>query len=591
MSTNPLNDISKVYLEQVSESAVPGKPAEKLGAVTAIPKSEQEAARERILAKTKAKREAMKTEALDPVGQEDADIDNDGDTDKTDKYLHNRRKAIGKAIAKNRGKDVKESFSNWRQDLSEVMSDTESEIKIKEKKVNNKIKINPKLGEAIEEIGEVLFEMTEIEITEEVSIAAEYFYEQGLNEYGIDILIEELGLDRFVDFVFEISEEYTLVEARTLTGKKKSPASGKDRGVSLKAAPGKTTKAAVEKQGTTKRLSSSSSPTIKKNRVAVKKAVEKQPETKSTEARTKTGIAGRVGAALGAAVKRGREDIKRVQDAAQTARNVAARRGAEAKAVYDAVRERGRSAEQSATATRARRKAKVATGRAVQAATPVVKKAVKAGAAAAGAGAGSLKAGKSPAAAAGRAAGTFVRKMTKEELELLEKAESEQQQKLFGLALSVKRGQTPRSEASPEVLKIVDSMSEKKIRDFAKTKHEGIPKKVEEELQPTTPQQFAAQRQLTMAQRKLTAADQAALRMKKKEVQQQEEFVSEEDYDRMKDERMMRGGVDGNTDYRKPSKTGSSKPVDPEQRKKIAQKALELVRQQTISKYGKGSLM
>lgn len=63
---------------------------------------------------------------------------------------------------------------------------------------------------------------------------------------------------------------------------------------------------------------------------------------------------------------------------------------------------------------------------------------------------------------------------------LQEKAESEQQQKLFGLALSVKRGKTSRSEASPEVLKIVDSMSEKQIRDYAKTKHEGIPKKVEE---------------------------------------------------------------------------------------------------------------
>jgi hypothetical protein len=547
---------------------------------------------ERIAIVKKAK--GMK-EALDPVGKEDADIDNDGDTDKTDKYLHNRRKAIGKAIAKNRGKDVKEGFSNWRQDLAEVMNDTESETKIKEKKINNKIKINPKLGEAVEEIGGVLLEMFEIgdaELTEEVDIATEYFYDQGLNEEGIDILIEELGHDEFVDFIFEISEEYTLVEARTLTGKKKSPATGKERGVSLKAAPGKSTKSAVEKYGTTRRLSSSPSATIRKKSVAVKKAVEKQPETKSTPSETKKGIAGRVGAALGAAVKRGREDIKRVQDAAQTARNVAARRGAEAKAVYDAVRERGRSAEQSSIATKARRKAKVATGRAVQAATPVVKKAVKASAAAAGAGAGSLKAGKSPAAAAGRAAGTFVRKMTKEELELLEKAESEQQQKLFGLALSVKRGQTPRSQASAEVLKIVDSMSEKKIRDFAKTKHEGIPKKVEEELQPTTPQQFAAQRQLAMAQKKLTAADQIALQKKKKEmIQTQEEFVSEEDYDRMKDERMMRGGVDGNTNYRKPAKTGSSKPVDPEQRKKIAQKALELVRQQTISKYGKGSLM
>ena len=53
---------------------------------------------------------------LDPVGKEDKDIDNDGDHDKTDKYLLNRRKAIGKAIAKKRGR-VKEGFSAWRVDL------------------------------------------------------------------------------------------------------------------------------------------------------------------------------------------------------------------------------------------------------------------------------------------------------------------------------------------------------------------------------------------------------------------------------------------------------------------------------------------
>ena len=53
---------------------------------------------------------------MDPVGQEDKDINNDGKTDGTDKYLMNRRKAIGKAIAKKRGK-VKEGFSAWRIDL------------------------------------------------------------------------------------------------------------------------------------------------------------------------------------------------------------------------------------------------------------------------------------------------------------------------------------------------------------------------------------------------------------------------------------------------------------------------------------------
>ncbi len=37
---------------------------------------------------------------LDPVGQEDGDIDNDGDKDSSDKYLAKRRKAISKAMKK-----------------------------------------------------------------------------------------------------------------------------------------------------------------------------------------------------------------------------------------------------------------------------------------------------------------------------------------------------------------------------------------------------------------------------------------------------------------------------------------------------------
>jgi hypothetical protein len=61
-------------------------------------------------------------------------------------------------------------------------------------------------------------------------------------------------------------------------------------------------------------------------------------------------------------------------------------------------------------------------------------------------------------------------------------AQSQQQQKLFGLALSVKRGETPRSEASDDVINIVDTMSEKEIEDFASTSHSGIPTKVETQL-------------------------------------------------------------------------------------------------------------
>lgn len=44
--------------------------------------------------------EVVEKKKLDPVGKADADIDNDGDVDKSDDYLHNRRKAIKKAMKK-----------------------------------------------------------------------------------------------------------------------------------------------------------------------------------------------------------------------------------------------------------------------------------------------------------------------------------------------------------------------------------------------------------------------------------------------------------------------------------------------------------
>ena len=53
-----------------------------------------------------------KMEGLDAVGKEDGDVDNDGDKDKSDKYLMKRRKAIGKAIGMK-----KEERSDWRSEM------------------------------------------------------------------------------------------------------------------------------------------------------------------------------------------------------------------------------------------------------------------------------------------------------------------------------------------------------------------------------------------------------------------------------------------------------------------------------------------
>ena len=51
---------------------------------------------------------------------EDDDIDNDGDVDKSDKYLHKKRKAIGKAIAKKTKKE-EDQFYNWREEFFHEM--------------------------------------------------------------------------------------------------------------------------------------------------------------------------------------------------------------------------------------------------------------------------------------------------------------------------------------------------------------------------------------------------------------------------------------------------------------------------------------
>ena len=162
-----------------------------------------------------------KMEALDPVGKEDGDVNNDGKKDSSDSYLMKRRAAIAKALGKkkqteeveNPSKDLKgavkkavkridhnvsgdvdkndksmgnygefvpsadgkkrlttkigEGYSNWRTDIAEVMDDIESKP-IKEKTVKNKVTINPKLTEAVEEIGGQVLEVTEVEQVDEL---------------------------------------------------------------------------------------------------------------------------------------------------------------------------------------------------------------------------------------------------------------------------------------------------------------------------------------------------------------------------------------------------------------------------------------
>ena len=185
---------------------------------------------------------------LDPVGKEDGDVNNDGKEDKTDKYLMKRRDAIGKAMSKRKNKvseskdievpskDLKgavkkavkridnnvsgdidkndksmgyygefvpsadgkkkivtkigEGFSNWREEFVSEVSENETDDipEIKEKKVTNKVKINPEMKEAVEEIGGTLLESIEID---EFDFIIEGVYDELLEEGFSEDEIEE----------------------------------------------------------------------------------------------------------------------------------------------------------------------------------------------------------------------------------------------------------------------------------------------------------------------------------------------------------------------------------------------------------------
>ena len=124
------------------------------------------------------------------------DYDVDGDVDHNDPKAGPMGEFVPSADGKKRVySGVKEGFSNWRQDLIEVVDGEKSEKteKIKEmsKGQTNKININPKLGEAVEEMGGTLIEMIELD---EFDFAIESVYdeliEEGYSEDDVEEAIE-----------------------------------------------------------------------------------------------------------------------------------------------------------------------------------------------------------------------------------------------------------------------------------------------------------------------------------------------------------------------------------------------------------------
>ncbi len=119
-------------------------------------------------------------------------------------------------------------------------------------------------------------------------------------------------------------------------------------------------------------------------------------------------------------------------------------------------------------------------------------------------------------------------------------AVSKKQQRFFGMVRAAQKGEM--ENPSPEVAKVAATAKRSDVKKFASTKHKGLP-------------------------------------MKK------EEFINEEDYDRMKDRRMERGGVGGNQRSDRPSNTSGKK------KKYDGMGALDFVKKQIRAKHGHGAIM
>ena len=141
MSINPLNDISRVYLNCISEAVdQDGDNDTDFADVRIARMIASGVPKEVAIQKTKNKSYNKKSKSV-----KEGLIGNQTEIDVAAPYGKLTSDDF-KQLRKGKKKKMKESFSNWREELSEVMNDTAFNEKIKEKKVNNKIKTSAIAG-------------------------------------------------------------------------------------------------------------------------------------------------------------------------------------------------------------------------------------------------------------------------------------------------------------------------------------------------------------------------------------------------------------------------------------------------------------
>ena len=96
---------------------------------------------------------------LDAVGKEDADVNNDGKVDSTDKYLKNRREAIGKAMGKKEEEvELEEEPKIEEQEVEEAPVEVEepAEEKVEEKEETKEVPTSDEIMSSFKDFEDIL---------------------------------------------------------------------------------------------------------------------------------------------------------------------------------------------------------------------------------------------------------------------------------------------------------------------------------------------------------------------------------------------------------------------------------------------------
>ena len=211
-----------------------------------------------------------------------------------------------------------------------------------------KVKVNPKIDDLKETES---YDLTEEWVNASVEISADYFFAEGINEDGLDQIINEVGLEDFVEFVVdpieELNEERAARKAKSNAPsyEKVKAAVDKSDKAKKKTGKGEYSKSYAKRSGETEDSTNynDKAPAKKKKVVAkattrkpaapkkkaatkakVEKAVKTAKKTQPVKPTSKKGLLGKVGDAVKKGMERhnkaraaGREPEKRVKEFAK----------------------------------------------------------------------------------------------------------------------------------------------------------------------------------------------------------------------------------------------------------------------------------